>query len=259
MVMATVLRTIKSVVVDDETPAVNNLKLVLEKYCDGIEVVGQASSALEGIKIITEKQPEIVFLDIEMPYGDGFKMLEGLPERSFHLVFTTAYEEYAIKAIKQRAADYLLKPIEIEAVMETTNRIRNHIDGPVQTIAPAPHKGYNPTTGRRLALPDKKGISYYSLNDVIWFQAEGVYTRVGLRHNKTALVSRHLKEFEKMLSPFGFIRSHRSFLVNLDHVKEMQWSDGTHLIMSDNKRVEIARRTLQEIKDLMQQRSLAWS
>lgn len=255
--MATVLRKITSVVIDDEAPAVNNLKLVLEHYCNGIEVVGQANSALEGIKLINEVQPDIVFLDIEMPYGSGFKMLEGIPQRSFHLVFTTAYEEYAIKAIKERAADYLLKPIEIESVIETTNRIRNYMNA-TQESSLAQAQDIAPANGRRLALPDKKGICYYSLDDVIWFQAEGVYTRVGLKNGRNTLVSRHLKEFEKMLSPYGFIRSHRSFLVNLDHVKEMQWSDGTHLIMSDNKRVEIARRNLQEIKKLMQQRSLAW-
>lgn len=258
MVMATFSPTIKSVVVDDEAPAVENLKLVLEQYCEGIEVVGQAHSALEGIKVINQHKPEIVFLDIEMPYGNGFKMLDGLSERPFQLVFTTAYEEYAIRAIKERAADYLLKPIEIDAVIEATNRIKKSISRDSKVANGTLYSANTHTASQRLALPDKKGISYYSLSDVIWLQAEGVYTRVGLSEGKNVLVSRHLKEFEKMLLPYGFIRSHRSFLINLDHVKEMQWSDGTHLIMCDEKRVEIARRNLPQIKELLQTRSLAW-
>jgi len=254
--MAQTARKLRCIIIDDEEPAVKNLSLILDTYCNNIEVAGTAHSAREGVGLINREKPDMVFLDIEMPNNNGFTLLDELGELNFKLVFVTAYSEYAIQAIKARASDYLLKPIEIEEVVKTVERLSLEIHR-----ANAPDKALKmdsrPVKGK-LALPDKTGVSYQEIKDIIWLEADGVYTKLGVASGRDLLISKHLKEFEKMLETYGFLRCHRSYMVNIDHIKALELNQGADLVMSGGKKVPVARRNLQEVKDRLKDLYLSW-
>ena len=240
---------IKVVIIDDEQDAINSIELIINEYCSNAEVIGTASSAVEGRTVILAQKPDLVFLDIEMPRGNGFDLLEMLPERNFEIIFITAYNNFAIKAFKYSAIDYILKPIDIDEFIEAVDRAEKRIALYKETQIDRNKDKYNllleniqtnkPT---KIMVPTSEGQTYIEITNINRIEAEGSYSTIFLRSDKKILVSKNLKEFENMLSDNDFFRPHNSHLINLEYVKKYVLKDGGYIEMTDKTIVPISRR-----------------
>ena len=237
-------RKLKTVIIDDEHDAVNFIGSIIGEYCPSLEVVGKAHNVLEGVAVITDKKPGLVFLDIEMPNGTGFDLLSHFPEKYFDVVFITAFNHYAIKAIKFSAVDYILKPININEFIEAVNRVvQKRMDK-----SPAGDESFrmlmenlksaHPT---RLAIPTSDGMEYLNPKDIIRIEADRSYSWFHITGNRKILVSKNLKEFQDLLSDRYFFRSHNSHLINLKYVKKFIRRDGGYIEMLDGEQIPISR------------------
>lgn len=204
---------IKTLIIDDEAYARELLKQQLESYCPGlVEVVGLAGSAIEGLKLINQTQPQLVFLDVEMPMGSGFDLLELAGERHFEVIFTTAYREYALKALKNKAMDYLLKPIDADELVLAVKNAWSHFgNGNANAF----------TQNQKLKLHSLKETLLVLMSDILYLEADGRYSKVHLAGGATHMVSRNIGEFEEELVPCRFFRIHKSLLVNLEKVTHL--------------------------------------
>lgn len=236
---------IKSIIVDDEEDGRESLKLVITKFCPEVKIAALCSSADEGIAAINAFKPELVFLDIQMPQKSGFNMLEELGEFDFEVIFVTAFDNYAIKAIKFSALDYLLKPLDVDelqkAVQKAMERIhqKNHKINYQSLMNNIKH-----TTRKidRLAIPDSEGIVFEKVDDIIFCEADGNYTTIHLIGKRKIIVSKNLKDFEMMLSDNGFFRIHHAYLVNLKHIRKYVRGEGGYVILAEDHHLDVSRR-----------------
>lgn len=233
----------KAIIIDDEPRAVTILEMVIGEYCEGVEIAGKAQTISEGIAVIREKQPDVVFLDIEMPDGSGFDVLTPFPERNFDVVFVTAYNHYALKAIKYSAADYILKPVDIEEVKNAVARIRNRKNNPAATLPDLNELMLNIRAGavRKIAVPSADGSDFISVDDIMYIEAERSYCCIVLSDEKKMVVSKNLSNIEELLPRDIFFRIHKSYLVNLNFMKKYYRTDGGYVEMPDGKKLSIAR------------------
>jgi two-component system, LytTR family, response regulator len=237
-------RKLITVVIDDEPDAVDFITSIISEYCPGLDVCGKAHSIKDGINIITEIKPDLVFLDVEMPNGTGFDLLTHFPEKNFDVVFITAFNHYAIKAIKFSAIDYILKPININEFIESVNRV---IQKRVSNLM-AGNENYeallenlrssHPT---RLVIPTSDGREYLNPKDIIRIEADRSYSWFFIKDKRKILVSKHLKEFQDLLNDRNFFRPHNSHLINLDFVKKFVRHDGGYIEMTDGSQIPISR------------------
>ena len=235
---------IKTLIIDDEVRGSQALAKLLERYPE-IELLGAAHSADEGIVTIQRLKPDLVFLDIQMPGKTGFDMLNAMPEVKFEVIFVTGYDQYAIQAFKFGAIDYLLKPVDIDdldySVEKVIDRIKkkdtNHsIELLLQNIRTPKNENM------QLALPTQEGVFYIPIAEIIRCESDGSYTVFHLADKKKIIVSKNVKEYEELLTPYNFCRVHNQHLINLRHVKKYVKGEGGFAIMSDNYEVEVARR-----------------
>jgi two-component system LytT family response regulator len=221
---------IRTIIIDDEEKSRKLLANLLKLYCDNVEVVAFADSVDSGLAVIQKHQPDLIFLDIIMPGEDGFSLLTRLAKINFEVVFTTAYGEFAIKALRENALDYLLKPIDVEELKNAVNRAGKKIN--------QAYKYTETTIGRKLAkliekyhslnihvdkigIPTENGLMFISINDISLCKAAGNYTEIHFVDSaRKEVVSKTLKEFEKLLERYNFLRVHRSYLINLNNIKE---------------------------------------
>lgn len=241
---------IKAIIVDDELGARESLSKMIEKNCKQLEVIAKADSMLAAFEAITTKQPDLVFLDIEMPNGNAFDLLEKFKEINFNIIFTTAYDHYAIKAIKFSAIDYILKPIDPEELVEAVKRLEkkqtsqpNVLDKQFKTLL----SNVRPENKlKKVGIPDGDGLIFINLSDIIRCESDGNYTFFILTNGKKIIASRTLGEYEQMFTEDNFFRIHRSHLVNLQHVKKYIKGEGGYVIMADDSQVEVSRRNKNE-------------
>jgi two-component system LytT family response regulator len=233
-----------TLIIDDEPDAVNFIRSIIREYCPQLEVIGTAGSASEGVRIILERQPGLVFLDVEMPHGSGFDLLARFPEKSFDVVFITAFNHYAIKAIKFSAVDYILKPININEFIESVNKVvhkrtagpftgNENFEALLENLRTA-----HPT---RLVIPTSDGREYLNPKDIIRIEADRSYSWFFINDKRKILVSKHLKEFQDLLNDRNFFRPHNSHLINLDFVKKFVRHDGGYIEMTDGSQIPISR------------------
>jgi two-component system LytT family response regulator len=233
-----------TVIIDDESDAVDFITSIIGEYCPGLEVKGKAHNVKDGIKIIKDIKPELVFLDVEMPNGTGFDLLTHFPDKDFDVVFITAFNHYAIKAIKFSAVDYILKPININEFIESVNRViqkrgnnkkagNENFEALLENI-----RSSHPT---RLVIPTSDGREYLNPNEIIRIEADRSYSWFYIVDKKKILVSKHLKEFQDLLSDRNFFRPHNSHLINLDFVKKYVRHDGGYIEMTDGSQVPVSR------------------
>lgn len=234
---------INAIIIDDEANGRENLKGALEKYCPEVTVVGEAGSALAGIDAINLHHPDLVFLDIEMPEGSGFKVLEFFERPTFGVIFVTAYDQYAIRAIRFSAIDYLLKPINIielkNAVDRFCNRRKEQSDMLMQQFK---QNWMMDSSSKKIALPTADRIEFREVQSIVRCEGEGNYTHFIFIDGSKLLISRSLVEFEEILEGFGFIRTHKTHLVNQQHIKTFNKTDGCSLTMSNGNSVPVSRR-----------------
>lgn len=245
---------INVVVVDDEQYACQSMVLLLEKHCPEVTIVAACTSAIEAAKIIREKRPQVVFLDIEMPHMNGFELLEVLSPIDFQVIFTTSYDQYAIKAIRFSALDYLLKPIDKDelkaAVKKLTVRLPNSL--PQQLDLLRSQLQQPKPLANRIALPTQEGLQLIAVDSIICCMANSNYTTFILKEKQKLIVSRTLKEIEEMLEDHPFLRVHHSYLVNLNEIKTYTRGEGGSLTMSDATVVDVSRSRKETLLKILQ-------
>jgi two-component system, LytTR family, response regulator len=221
------MKPLKIAIVDDEPNAIEAITQILKEFVEGVEIVGTANNALQAIKLLNRNELDLVFLDVEMPDGTGFDVLEALPNHLFKVVFTTAYNQYAIQAIKNSAIDYLLKPIGIEEFLQALEKVRIELN---QEEYP-----------NKVAVPIMSGIRYVEIDSIIYLKAEKSYTQFYFKNGEKLLVSKHLKIYEELLPEDRFFRPHKSYIINLDCVVTYIKSAGGYVELENGHEVPISK------------------
>ncbi|HYG14648.1 MAG TPA: LytTR family DNA-binding domain-containing protein [Bacteroidia bacterium] len=236
------MRLIKSIIVDDEKRACNVLVKIISDYLAGdVAITGVAHNTNDAIEIINTEQPDLVFLDIEMAQGDGFTLLKRLPEINFKVIFITAHSQYAIKAIKFSALDYLLKPISIDELIAAVVKCKKILLKESKTAkAPTLKSTTNAEKLYRIALPGLHEVQFVEIEDIIHLEADSNYTTFYLENNQKIVVSHTLKEYEEILASLPFLRVHNSYIVNLKKVKKYIKGKGGYAVMNNGATVEIS-------------------
>jgi two-component system LytT family response regulator len=235
---------IKTIIVEDEASAREVLKAYIGKYCPQLELVGEASNCNDAIRVLHELKPQLVFLDVEMPFGNAFDVLEGCRDLYFETIFATAFSEYSLRALNQSAAYYLLKPISIEELIQAVNKVQQHIIhhetfNRNQILAdnfrePKPER-------QRIILPTLEGFEVERLDDILRFQGNGNFTDVYFRRKikPKKMVCRLLKYFDEILT-YPFLRVHKSHIINLNAVKSYLKTSGGIIVLEDDTEIEIS-------------------
>lgn len=247
---------IKALIIDDELQCRSFLIKMLQQYFPEIELVGQAATAEEGLKGIKKYKPNIVFLDIQMKGETGFDLLSHLSEINFALIFTTAFDKYAIKAFRFNAIDYLLKPIVVDELIDAVNKavkggrsVRSASKTQVEQLY---HDIKNPQKIHdKLAIPTGEGFIIVPVNEIVYCHADSNYTRFHLIDKKCILSSYSLKQYDEILTTQSFFRAHRSYLINLSHVKMYKRGEGGEIIMSNGHEIELSRTHKDEFLHLL--------
>ena len=234
---------ITAIVVDDEPYSCETLVTLLERYCPDVKVLDICYSAKSALTSIKDQKPQLLFLDIEMPHMNGFELLENLPEIDFELIFTTSYDQYAIKAIRFSALDYLLKPIDQDDLKKAVQKaVQSNNHASPQQIKVLLQKLSNPTIAiNRIAIPTMEGLRMIFVESIISCRADRNYTIIMLKDNQKIIASRSLKEMEEMLEDYSFIRVHHSYLVNLNEVEKYIKGEGGYLLMSNGINIDVSR------------------
>lgn len=243
---------IKAIIVDDERNCIDMLVWLLDTYCPEVSVVALCDSAEMGLKNISKLKPDVVFLDIEMPKMNGFDMLEQIPEIDFQLVFTTAYDKFAIKAFKYAALNYLLKPIDPDDLTTTIQRLKEKTNTPTKAQMEMlfQNMASRDMPIERIALSISDGLVFVQTKDICYCHAESNYTYVVMADGKKILVAKTLKEIQETLSGKDFFRVHNSYLVNLNHITKFVRGDGGYIVMPDQTQITIARSKKEEFFQL---------
>lgn len=243
---------IKALIIDDEAYARESLTKVINQYCQEISIVGIGENVQQAVELISRFSPDLVFLDIEMPNGNGFTLFDKIKNPSFETIFTTAYEEYAIKAFRFAALDYLTKPIDFRQLQESIERFKRKqkVELKEQRIELLIENLSNkPTEFNKIVLPDYDGFSMVKISDIIYCKADGSYTEVHLLSGKKITTSRLLKSLEELLPEQTFYRIHKSYLVNLNLIKRYNKMDGHQVLMENNILLDVSERNKKEFLD----------
>jgi len=234
---------IKAIIVDDEPYCCEALSILLERYCPQVEVAGVYHSGQDALESIQQLRPQLLFLDIEMPRMNGFELLEKVKEVSFELIFTTSYDQYAIKAIRFSALDYLLKPIDREELQRSVMKVGQRLQYPSpQQIEILFQKLQSPAhLLNKIAIPTMEGLQMVTVDHIIHCASDSNYTILSLKSQQKVIASRTLKEIEELLEEYSFLRVHHSNLVNLNEVHKYVKGEGGYLVMSDGSSINVSR------------------
>ena len=247
---------IRAVLIDDEISNLENLRTLLEKHCPQVSIVATAQRVGDAVDAIEKHLPDLVFLDIQMGKQTGFDVLKMLPARNFEVVFVTAYDQYGIQAVKFAALDYLLKPIDIEELINAVNKAEQKLATQVQTsqldfLLQQLKKPEENIT--KIALQMQNEIRYVTLSEIIRCEADNTYTHFFLSSNERIVVSKSLKEYADLLCPNGFLRTHQSHLVNPKYVKSWLKEDGGILLLMSGEKIPISKPNKDTVKQALQQ------
>jgi two-component system LytT family response regulator len=237
------MKKINVCIIDDEIAAAENIQILLETYCPDVSVIGIAHSISTGFQMLKSNQPDLVFLDISMPpEGTGFDLLEMIPKRDFHVIFVTAHEQYGLKAIKQRAFDYLLKPIDYKELIQTMNQFSDSF---------VPKKNKPPIlTDQIISLPTEDGTHIIKQSEILFCKASGSYTEFHLDKRVPIVISKPLKFAESILEMDIFKRVHRSYIINPNFITKINKEDGGNVFLGDHQ-IPISKKYCEDILNLV--------
>jgi len=236
---------LRTLVIDDEPNARQVVKNIVELYCKSATVIGEAENVLDGIKKINELKPDLVLLDIKMPDGTGFDLLKKVKNINFHFIIITAFEQYAIQAIKQSALDYIVKPINTNELIVAIEKASLTTLTEADQLAKLETLSYNQESdsgNRRLILNTQESIYIVQVNEIISCKADKNYTEVNILNKNSLVISKTLKEFEDMLTGCGFFRTHQSHLINLRYIDYYSKGMGGTIIMQDSSKIPVSSR-----------------
>jgi two-component system, LytTR family, response regulator len=230
------MNSLTSIIIDDELHGRENLKTIIETYCNEIEVLDTAESASVAKELVLKHKPDVVFLDINMPVTDGFDFLEYFEQRNFMVVIVSAHSDYGVRAVKTQVEDFLLKPVHIKELQQTIEKL----------IELKKERSVSATQDDaiKITLPLSNGFEVVEVDDIIRFEADGCYTKVFLKEDRSLFISKTLKEFEESVPRSNFYRIHKSHLINLNHIKEYSRIDGGFVTLSSGSVIEVSRRKL---------------
>lgn len=240
---------LKAIIVDDEIKARENLRHIIQDLQVSVEICATCGSIQEAVQAIEFNKPDLVFLDILMKGETGFDLFEKIKKIDFDVVFITAYDEYAMKALKLNAIDYILKPIDSDDLKKAIEKVQaKKKDGghPIDQISALLNTLKPNVNLQKIALPTLEGLYFVQIDDIIRCESDENYTTFFLKNKEKRVVSKTIKYFEELLSPYPFFRSHRSHLINLHHIKEYVRGDGGYIVMNDGSEVMLARRKKEE-------------
>lgn len=246
-------------IADDEVRSRELLQNLIEELCPELMIVGAAATVEEAVKSIHQLQPQILFLDIEMHPGTGFDILQKLsPSTSSQVIFTTAYDQYAIRALRISAVDYLLKPIDVQELQSAVQKAIRQISNkqPQQQLQHLLQNLVKQQQDYTISLSTSEGLEFIPIASVLHLEANGAYTVFYLKENRKIMVSKNLKEYESILADHGFFRVHNSHLINLKEVKRYLKSDGGYVVMNDDSSISISPRKKEELLQLLSGRAL---
>ena len=234
---------LKAIIIDDEPDCVKLLSLQLKMYCPQIQVIMECTDSEEGLIKIKELNPDIVFLDIEMPVMNGFQLLEKIGSVKFSLVFVTAYDQFAVKAFRYSALDYLLKPIDgkdLKAAVEKA-QLRQWPQPQQLSLLKNQLQDNSAVLPNKIALPYQNGVTFTEIKNVIYCESDNNYTRIHTTEGNVYTIAKTLGDIQEILEERNFLRIHRQYLINLDHIKKYVRGEGNYLIMSNNQSIPVAR------------------
>ena len=240
---------IRTVLIDDEIDSIRILQRLLETYCPNVTIVGKADGVETGIHIIQTAKPDLVLLDIEMTHGNAFDLLNQLQPINFQIIFVTAFDNYAIRAFKYSAIDYLLKPVDIDDLCAAVERVSQKIEGKsfldqMQVLL------HNVETfhlsQQKMAVPTLTGLIFVAIRDITRFEAKGSYTTIYLNNAEQIMATRNIKEYEELLPAVIFCRVHNSHIINLHKIQKYHKGRGGYVIMEDGSSIEVASRRREE-------------
>lgn len=242
------MEPLKAIIVDDNVNSLQNLAQKLAEFCPDIRVAATSESPEASIQLIHQLHPDVLFLDIEMPRMNGFRMLEELDDYNFHVIFTTAYNHYAIDAIRISAFDYLTKPIAIKDLQNAVERLVATHDSQTRQKFEVLRQSFTGAKSQDtlIAVPTGEGLEFIPIHQISRIESDSNYSRVFLPDGKTLVVTRLLKDFESMLAPHDFYRIHHSHLVNLKQIRKYHRGDGGQVIMQNGDVIDVARRKKDE-------------
>lgn len=233
---------IKSVIIEDEQSAREVLKAYLTKYCPQVEIIGEASDARQAVQLLHELSPQLVFLDVEMPFGNAFDVLDGCRDLYFETIFVTAFSEYSLKALNQSAAYYLLKPLSIEDLIVAVNKVQQHIINREifdrNKVVVENFREQKPEK-RQVILPTLEGFEVIKMEEIVRLQGNGNFTDIFLLDGSKKMACRFLKHYAEIL-PYPFIRVHKSHIINLQCVKSYHKGLGGYVVLDDNSEIDIS-------------------
>lgn len=234
---------IKAVIIDDEKNSRLALYKLIETYAKDVKVMAEAASLHEGLEAIKNNKPDLVFLDLEMPDHNGLELFEELDKIDFEVIITTGHQEYAVKAVRTAALDYLLKPIDVEELEKAIERVfakrkqkRENKNFDIFI------KNFKNTSEQQIALASSEGLTFLKVNEIIYCKGDGAYTYFYINDGSKITVSKNLKEFEDLLGDKGFFRIHKSYLINLSHMKKYVRGDGGYVVLSNGDNADVSKR-----------------
>jgi two-component system LytT family response regulator len=247
------MELLKAILVDDEVSSLQNLQQKIVEFCPGIKVVATVQKPEEAIFLIRHHNPDVIFLDIEMPRMSGFRVLEELQDVQAEIIFTTAYNHYAIDAIRISAFDYLVKPISVEDLQNAVNRLVVQHDRQTQEKLNVLKKSLQEGKSQedRIAIPTSEGMEFINIKNIVRIESSSNYSKLYLLNGQTILVTRLLKDFEEMLLPYRFYRVHHSHLINLSYIKKYIRGEGGQVVMQNGDVIDVARRKKDEFLKLI--------
>ncbi len=235
--------SIRTLIIEDEVDAQNLLSKIVREYCPDLEMVGIADSLSSAKKMITTKMPDLVFLDIELKDGNAFMLLEDIKQRNFKIIFTTAYEEFALKAFRYEAIDYIMKPYSPKDVITAVSRVKKKkYDETIYNRLDFLVKQSTRNQPQKISIPSSEGVTILNVSDVIRIEADRAYCYIYTSDSMKTMVSKPLKEIEESLPPDLFFRSHSGHLINMEYVSKYISEDGGYILMTDGTQVPLARR-----------------
>ena len=242
------MEALRAILVDDELSSLQNLEQKLVEFCPDVEVLATAQKPEDAILLVRQHNPDVIFLDIEMPRMNGFRMLDELGEFDFDIIFTTAYAHYAVDAIRISAFDYLMKPIAIKDLQNAVERLAKQKTGKtkekleVLKTAAAAVKSQE----EKIAIPTSEGLEFINIKNIMHIESSSNYSKIFFTDGKNLLVTKLLKDFEDMLVPYNFFRVHNSHLINLTYMKKYIRGEGGQVVMQNGDVIDVARRKKEE-------------
>lgn len=242
---------LKAVIIDDEKPSRENLFAIIKNYFDDIDVLGQAGSIDEAIRLIRETDPDLLFLDVELGVGTGLDLLNMFDSPSFEVIFITAFNQYAAKAFRTSAVDYLLKPVDLDEMREAVNKVKDKLEYKSLKTSTGNHSGngatfHNVNNLGFIKVYTEDGSEIIPNNEILFIQSINYYSKIVLINKREIISTRHLKEFEDQLKVFGFYRIHNSFIINIRYIKGISHKEGYEVTLMDEIKLKISRRRKDE-------------